>query len=114
MASLDGPSNARYVGHHCDIVAKHIYRAITATPPKTYTGHRGKVEPDATATGHVAKAPPPNRSAATPHDAERAVRPSSFATRSAYRLDHFRDGRFMHREIGLNIARGWLSQTPEA
>jgi hypothetical protein len=88
MASTDDPWTARDAGHHCQIVAKHIYRAIAATPPKRYTGQRGKVEPAATATGQVTKAPPPNRRVATPHAAERAVHPSSFAICSAYRLDH--------------------------
>jgi uncharacterized protein affecting Mg2+/Co2+ transport len=69
------------VGHQPQMVAKHIYRVSAATAARTYVGQMGKVDFGATVTGQVVKAPVAQTAAATPHAAERPVRPSSFGTR---------------------------------
>ena len=84
-SGLEVTAAKRADGHQPHIVAKHMYSATAAIPPKTYVGQIGKVDFGAGASGQVVKAPAPNTTAATPHAAERPVRPSSFATCSAYR-----------------------------
>jgi hypothetical protein len=45
MAPVDDSRTARAVGHQPNIVAKHIYGATAAIPPKTHVGQIGKGSP---------------------------------------------------------------------